>query len=100
MSIDDHIEALTQAVELLARIHTDNEQANAKLWAGAAQRFAEAAKRSAEAEKRSAETERRLREVTEAINTLGRIAGLHQDRLDEHGERQTRKSVNPKPLGQ
>lgn len=31
--------------------------------------------------------EKRLAEVMGAINTFGRIAGLHQDRLDNHGER-------------
>jgi len=38
-------------------------------------------------ERRQGEMEKRHAEVMEAINTLGRIAGLHQDRLDEHGER-------------
>jgi chromosome segregation ATPase len=38
-------------------------------------------------EKRQTDMEKRHAEVMEAINTLGRIAGPHQDRLNEHGER-------------
>jgi len=73
MSLEERVEALTQSVELLAAMHRDYERA--------------AAERAAEADRRAAETDRRLREMIDAINTLGRIAGLPQDRLDEHGER-------------
>ena len=66
MTIDERIEALPQSVELLATIQRDNERANAERWA---------------------ETDRRMREIMESINTLGRIAGLHHELLDEHGER-------------
>lgn len=66
MTIDERLEALTQTVELTAAMHRDNERAY---------------------EERSRATDQRLREIMESINALARIAGLHQDRLDDHGDR-------------
>jgi len=59
MTIDERLEALTQSVELMAAMQRDNERAYAE----------------------------RFSQIMESINTLARIAGLHQDRLDDHGQR-------------
>ena len=66
MTLDERIEALVQSVELMAAMHRDYERAN---------------------EERSARLDKRMAEIMESINTLGRIAGLHDDRLDEHEQR-------------
>ena len=66
MTLDERIEALVQSVELMAGMHRDYERA---------------------AEERSTRLDKRMAEIMESINTLGRIAGLHDDRLDEHEQR-------------
>jgi hypothetical protein len=73
MTIDERLEALTHSVELLAAMQRDHEQ--------------QAAEWQRQAAERNVQLDRRLAEIMESINTLGRIAGLHQDRLDDHEER-------------
>ncbi len=94
MTIDERLEALTQSVELLAAMHRDSERSAAERERSTAERERSAAEReraAAARERTAAEREtrldRRLAEIMEAINTLGRIAGLHQDRLDDHERR-------------
>jgi hypothetical protein len=73
MTIDERLEALTHSVELLAAMQRDHEQ--------------QAAEWQRQAAERNVRLDRRLAEIKESINTLGRIAGLHPDRLDDHEER-------------
>jgi hypothetical protein len=80
MTIDERLEALTHSVELLAAMQLDHERQAAE-W----QR--QAAEWQRQAAERNVRLDRRLAEIMESINTLGRIAGLHQDRLDDHEER-------------
>ncbi len=87
MTIDERLEALTQSVELLAAMHRDSERSAAERERSAAERERAAAARERTAAERETRLDRRLAEIMEAINTLGRIAGLHQDRLDDHERR-------------
>lgn len=66
-------EALTQTVELLAAMQTENER--------------RAAERSADLDKRFAESDRRLGQVLQAITRLGNIAEAHEQRLDHLEDR-------------
>jgi hypothetical protein len=61
MDIEQKLEALTQAVELLARMHVDHER---------------------EYHQRSVRTDERLAQMMEAITRLTNIDEAHEDRLD------------------
>lgn len=105
MTLDERIEALVQSVELMAGMQRDNDRAAAErdhaveqriealvqsveLMAGMQRDSDRAAtERDRAAEERSARLDKRMAEIMESINTLGRIAGLHEDRLDEHEQR-------------
>ena len=66
VDIDERLEALTQTVELLAATHRDSERQTEQLFGQVALR---------------------IREVTDGIERLARIAGVHQKRLDGHEKR-------------
>ena len=80
MNIDDRLEALTQSVELLAAMHRDHE----RTFQEQADRFQ---KQFAQHEQLFGQIAVRLREVSEGIDSLARIAGVHQERLDDHGRK-------------
>jgi hypothetical protein len=73
MSLDDRLEALTQTVELMAAMQRDNERRFQKQFEQHEQLFGEVALR--------------LREISDSIDSLARIAGVHQERLDAHEQR-------------
>ena len=61
MTIEQKLEALTQTVELLARMHVDHER---------------------EYHERSMRTDRRLAQLMEAVTRLTNIDEAHEERLD------------------
>ena len=66
MNIDERLEALTQSVELLAAMQRDGERRSKEEHAQTEQLFGQVALR--------------LREVTESIDSLARVAGVHQSK--------------------
>ena len=69
MSIEQKLEALTQTVELLARMHLDNE----KLFR----------EHQAEYRDRSIRTDERMAHLMDAMTRLANIAEAHEERLDD-----------------
>jgi hypothetical protein len=62
MNIEQKLEALTQTVELLARMHVDHEK---------------------EYHERSIRTDERLAQLMDAMTRLANIAEAHEERLDD-----------------
>ena len=73
MTIDERLEALTQSVELLSRMHQDNEK-----------RATEAVQAN---EKAVQANERRFAMLMDTMNRLGRILEIHDETIDEHTDR-------------
>jgi hypothetical protein len=69
MDIEQKLEALTQTVELLARMHLDNE----KLFR----------EHQTEYRERSLRTDDRLGQLMETMNRLANIVEAHEQRLDD-----------------
>jgi len=80
MTIDERLQALTESLELMAAMQRDNERRNQQQFAETGQLFGQIALRLREVTDR-------VREVTAGLDTLSRIAGVHQDRLDGHEKR-------------
>ena len=74
MTIDERLEALTHTVELLARMHIDNDR--------------EYHERFQRTEERFARNEDRLAQLMDTMNRLGRIIEIHEQRLDDLDNRQ------------
>jgi len=77
MTIDERLdrlvqrqEALTESVQMLLDSHREHEERSEKQFA---QLFGQIALR--------------LREVTNGIDRLARVAGVHQERLDDHQQK-------------
>ena len=66
MTLDERLEALTQSVELLASMHTDNEGKLAALD----KKFTEA-----------------VADIKDLLNRMGRILEHHDLSIDDHEER-------------
>jgi len=66
MTIDERLEALTQSLELWSRMHMDA---------------------SKEYEERFRANEERLAQLMDTMNRLGRILEIHDQRIDDHGDR-------------
>jgi hypothetical protein len=62
MDIEQRLEALTQTVELLARMHVDHER---------------------EYHERSVRTDERLAQLMETMTRLANIVEAHEERLDD-----------------
>jgi hypothetical protein len=62
MSIEQKLEALTQTVELLARMHVDHEK---------------------EYHQRSVRSDERLAQLMEAMTRLTNVVEAHEDRMDD-----------------
>ena len=66
MTIDERLEALTHTVELLAQMHLDRDR---------------------EYQLRFQRNEERLRQLMDAMNRLGRIIEIDEQRLDDMEDR-------------
>ncbi len=66
MTIDERLEALTQSLELWSQMHMDA---------------------SKEYEERFRANEERLAQLMDTMNRLGRILEIHDQRIDDHGDR-------------
>jgi protein involved in temperature-dependent protein secretion len=73
MTIDERLEALTQSVELLSRMHQDNEK-----------RATEAAQAN---EKAVQANEKRFAMLMDTMNRVGRILEHHDITIDDHEDR-------------
>ncbi len=62
MSVEQKLEALTQTVELLARMHVDHEK---------------------EYHQRSVRSDERLAQLMEAMTRLTNVVEAHEDRMDD-----------------
>jgi hypothetical protein len=87
VDIDDRLdrlverhEALSQSLELIAAMQRDGERQFKEERAQTEQLFGQVALRLREATDN-------IREMSDSINRLARIAGVHQDRLDGHEQR-------------
>ena len=80
MNLDERLEALTQSVELLASMQRDGERRFQEQFDKIAAQFSQH-------EQLFGQVALRIREVNESVDTLARIAGVHQDRLDGHERR-------------
>ena len=73
-------EALAQSVEMLVRSGRESQARNEEFFARNEESFARN-------EQLFGQVALRLREVTDSIDSLARIAGVHQERLDGHEQR-------------
>ena len=73
MTIDERLEALTHSVELLAQMHLDRDR--------------EYQVRFQRNEERFQRNEERLRQLMDAMNRLGRIIEIDEQRLDDMEDR-------------
>jgi hypothetical protein len=91
MSFEEQMQAISQRLDMLARIQFEHKHEHDE-WRERSgkdlDRSREDADRSCrEADERARRLDERWAEVADAIDRLARIAGLHQDRLDDHEQR-------------
>jgi hypothetical protein len=79
MSLDERLEALTQTVELMAAMQRDNERFD--------RRHKQLATQTSQHEHLFGQVALRFHEVGDYIDSLARIAGVHQERLDAYDRR-------------
>ena len=84
MSLDERLEALVQSVELMAAMQRDNERRFQNQFDRVQNQLDEVAAQSSQHEQLFGQVALRLREVADSIDSLARIAGVHQERLDAH----------------
>jgi hypothetical protein len=94
MTIDERLdrlvqrhEALTESVQMLLLSHREHEQRSEKQFAQHQQQFAQHQEEFAQHEQLFGQIALRLREVTDGIDRLARVAGVHQERLDDQQQR-------------
>ena len=80
MNIDDRLKALLESLKLQAAGHREHE----RTFQEQADRFQ---KQFAQHEQLFGQIALRLSEVSEGIESRARIAGVHQERLDDHGRK-------------
>jgi DNA repair ATPase RecN len=73
MTIDERLEALTQSLELWSHMHMDSSK--------------EYDERFRSLEKLFHANEERLAQLMDTMNRLGRILEIHDQQLDDHGNR-------------
>jgi phage shock protein A len=76
MNMEQKLDALTQTVELLARMHLDHEK---------------------EYHDRCVRTDERLAQLMEAMTRLTNIGEAHEDRLDDLEGKESTPSISPTP---
>jgi hypothetical protein len=77
MSLDERLEELLRSLKLRAAMQYGNEQRFRN-------QFDEAAAESSQNKQMFAQVAFRFHEVGDYIDSLARIAGVHQERLDSH----------------
>jgi hypothetical protein len=84
MSLDERLEALTQSVELMAAMQRDNERRFEERFDRLHKQFAA---QTSQHEHLFGQVALRFHEVGDYIDSLARIAGVHQERLDAYDRR-------------
>jgi flagellar capping protein FliD len=84
MSLDERLEALTQTVELMPAMQRDNERRFDEQFDRLQKQFAV---QTSQHEQIFGQVALRFHEVGDYIDSLARIAGVHQERLDSHEQR-------------
>jgi hypothetical protein len=87
VNIDERLEALTQSVELLAAMQRDGERRFQEQFDKVTGQFKLHEQLFGQVALRLREVTDNIREVNDSIDSLARIAGVHQERLDRHEQK-------------
>jgi hypothetical protein len=89
MTIDERLDALVQTVELMAHFQQDAEKRHDEAW----RKILEAQRQNVEAQRRNeeaiAKTQVMIVDMVESIDSLSRVAHLHEQRISRLEDNQT-----------